>query len=872
MIRVAVIENESELQRYGHANVVNKLRKAVSSNINNELKFSSNFEAESEFIFNSFTSVNIGQLFGNVENGLMSFDGLFISTNAFSDLEILSLFRKNKELISNFIAAGKGIFVGYQKKLNIETHCFEPANKEELEKNIKRNTIDFLPEEYQYYMPEAYLEVDERVTDENGEETFNRKFQVKKSEDGKIQRTENYDDILLKYPIEVSSDEDICKKCLDNEFNRHVYKSYLQFKQVGSYKVLLQDHSKTKGISFYPLLARAIPKHNERIVISTIVLDWEYHEDLLRNIIEYITKGTPKIAFVTDKSVGKNKEFDFLVNSTKMAKLAHCVYDNAEVPPYRRGLHDIYCFAPSISNKTIRQFWNLVKNERRSIKMYHLSEDSTSKDLVMTHYSNYGLLESIITRSRLWFKQEYERIDSGLWGGFWNTYDTMLMFRSIGEDIKPYLTRIREAISKRQDKDNKSYSYDKVFGCTLGMITILLLFYSEDKNELLTIRENIMPWINSRLRDVSEYDKLTYWLTFKEFYQYSSVSKSSVEFVNGVINSEEFKNIESTLKTNIKRDKEYIQQLSEIDCCRWVKFIQLCGLGLEQEELLTTYLNELIGKRDIESKWVNVSRTGFVLLNLLTTFTKESLIKLNINQAVESSINYLIDSYNNDEGAWAENKTLGYNEFKPSSSATARSIYAISLYNNMFSFTTKDFISVVRNEAAVSNATSIINNALNSLTAASQSYLDAQNKLNTVQTELETEKYKRILSDEQVHAEQLKLEKERLKAADDLNAAENRRKKVRNTSILTIIFLCSIILELVIIIATNIKLVNELVTWIVTLITTMVSFGITLVLQTILQAKLYPTEIDKSGESSQEKRKSSKKPKDKNKEKRGKSK
>ena len=147
MIRVAVIENESELQRYGHANVVDKLRKAVSSKLNNELmRDSSSLEIGSEFIFNSFTSANIGQLFNNVENGLMSFDGLFISTNAFSDLEILSIVRKNKELICSFIDAGKGVFIGYQKKLNIETRYYEPANKEQLEKNIKRNTIDFLPE------------------------------------------------------------------------------------------------------------------------------------------------------------------------------------------------------------------------------------------------------------------------------------------------------------------------------------------------------------------------------------------------------------------------------------------------------------------------------------------------------------------------------------------------------------------------------------------------------------------------------------------------------------------------------------------------------------------------------------------------------
>ena len=89
MIRVAVIENESELQRYGHANVVEKLRGAF-------------LDDKGEYIFCSFTSANISRLFSDIEDGLMSYDGLFISTNAFSDLEVLSIVRKAKTLICDF--------------------------------------------------------------------------------------------------------------------------------------------------------------------------------------------------------------------------------------------------------------------------------------------------------------------------------------------------------------------------------------------------------------------------------------------------------------------------------------------------------------------------------------------------------------------------------------------------------------------------------------------------------------------------------------------------------------------------------------------------------------------------------------------------
>lgn len=837
MIRVAVIENESELQRYGHANVVEKLRGAF-------------LDDKGEYIFCSFTSANISRLFSDIEDGLMSYDGLFISTNAFSDLEVLSIVRKAKTLICDFIAAGRGIFIGYQKKLNVETKYYYPEQAEELKKIIQKNTIDFLPSEYQYYMPEAYTEIEENQIGENSGTT--KKLKVKDSDVGDIEQAENYGDILLKYPVEINCGA-IRERCLDNDFNKHIYKSYIQFKQVGSYKVLLQDHAKIKGMDFYPLLACAIPKNNERIVISTIVLDWENHTDLLRNIVEYITKGTPKIAFIVNKDSNSNKEFDFLIKSTKMAKLAYCVY-NGEVPPSRRALHDIYCFAPNVSLEDVKQLWNLVKNERRNIKMYQLSEDSTSKELVMTHYSNYGLLESILTRSRLWFRQEYDRIGSGLWGGFWNTYDTLLMLRSVGEDVRPYLIKIREAISQRQEKNNKSY--DKVFGCTLGMITILLLFYYDDKGELESIKNTILPWINGTIKDTSIYDKLSYWLTFKEFLEFNSIPSSSRNFVESAIRSQDFEDVENILKSALSNVE--VQSLSGIDLCRWIKFIHLSGLSKTQAELLSIYLNALFDKRDMEGKWGNVSRTGYVLITLLTAFSKEELIKLNLNDKVESSVNFLIDSYNDAEGAWAENKTLKAGGFKASSSATARAIHAISLFNSMFPFTTKDFISVVRNEATISNATTIINNALNSLTAVSQSYWDTQNKLNAVQTELEAEKQKRLLAESQLNAAHEKNENNRKEAECALKATDNKRKRFRNASVLLIIFLLSIILELVIIIVTNKDLLTDLVTWIVTLITTMVGFGITLVLQTVLTAKLYPTEIDEPDKTAKNKNKKEK--------------
>lgn len=815
MIRVAVIENESELQRYGYANVVEKLRDALK-------------ESKDNYLFYSFTSANIHRLFSDTEDGLMSFDGLFISTNSFSDLDVLNVIRKEKKQILAFVESGKGIYVGYQKKLNIETKYYYPGQEENLKKAIEKNTIDFLPDGYQYHMPEAYVETEEVVEQADGSRKTQRKLKAKDSKQGEIETSKNYDDILFKYPAKIRLN-DIRECCKKNDFNEHIFKSYLQFNKIGSYNMLLQSTPTSNGLDFYPLLARAIPQNNERIVVSTVILDWENHKDLLRNIVVYITRGNPTIAFVQNGEES-NKEFEFLVNSTKMSKLGCHVYEYSKFTADKKSLHNIFCFSPSITREQVKDIWDTVKNERRSIKIYHLSEDSTSKELVMMHYSNNGLLESIVNKSRLWFKKEYERIGSGLWGGFWNTYDILLMMRRIGENTNQYRERIRNAIRPRQNTINKSY--DNVFGCTLGMIAIFLLFYEDNEQDLQDITDVILPWIYSNLNNKSVYEKLSYWLTFKDL---STITPAPVEcsqkIINDVLSSEAFAEIQDFLRNTVTSVP--VNLLSEIELCRWIKFLQLSGMGDEQPELRKQFTDALWEQRDIDGKWVNVSRTGYVLISLLTAFSKEALIDLKINDEIETSVNFLIDSYNENEGAWAEgsmSKDIG----SMSSSATARAIHAIGLFNSMFPFTTKDFINVLKNDVTVANSSAVIDSALTSLTKVSADYSEQQKRVSQLQVELADEQAKLQQAQEQI-------QKDAEASKKNLAKAKRKHKKFRNTIILVITALAVIVIEQFVIMVRS-DLIKDFWAWLFTLITTVVSFGVSLLLKGIIEKRLYPSD------------------------------
>ncbi len=106
MYRVAVIQNEVEMQHSGYVDSVPKYRE----------RFDFNFDVA----FNRFSGVNIHKLFREGEDALIDYDCLIIGTNATSDSDVYNLLqiKKNKKLLNNFIQQGKGLLICSQKKNN----------------------------------------------------------------------------------------------------------------------------------------------------------------------------------------------------------------------------------------------------------------------------------------------------------------------------------------------------------------------------------------------------------------------------------------------------------------------------------------------------------------------------------------------------------------------------------------------------------------------------------------------------------------------------------------------------------------------------------------------------------------------------------
>ena len=110
MYRVALVQNESEMMRYGWADVRPSMQ-----------KFGYRIDA--------FTGENVHSLFSGMDENL--YDALIISVNACSNHRILSaLCEKRDTTIRNFLESGNGIYIGYQAKIG------------------ERTSYGFLPEPY----------------------------------------------------------------------------------------------------------------------------------------------------------------------------------------------------------------------------------------------------------------------------------------------------------------------------------------------------------------------------------------------------------------------------------------------------------------------------------------------------------------------------------------------------------------------------------------------------------------------------------------------------------------------------------------------------------------------------------------------------
>ena len=642
MYRVGIIQNESEAIRSGYANVHRNLLK---------------IGLPPEYSLELFNVVNIDRLFHPGDDlYITNFDSIVVTTNATSDLHVRQVMESNQSAFCEFLQLGRGLFVSSQKKLGVADG-----------RNLKEGRTGFLPDTFDF-------------------QTIQRPNDEKDSGQGVIKFAKS-DSIVLKFPNIITEDE-TRDHCINNGFRRHMYRSMIKPIEHGVYEPLIVDQSYSAPSDRWLLVTNSVSQQGERIVLSTIAIDWELHDHLLENIILFITEGVPKVAFI-NKDTMIHDDFDYLVSSAKLSKVSCRVYDSIkDVEKQPKDIHTTFIFSPGFTKRQVEAF--VKRSEKISpilpgkkyMRVYYFQQFKDNSALVQ--YSNFSTFDVLTDNATLWIESKYR---GKMWdNSFWTTYEILSMMLASNVDMHPYISGVLKDIKKHYN----DASYDNVAGATCGLFELLLKLrndYSKDLvNEGFDDKQILRTgnWLLSRYATLSLYDLQTLASIITRY-------RDQVSDIQLVIDPSIWNAILDRLKVSTENLPD---DLTEQEECRAIEL----SLIFNNAQVFADHLVMLHKKQDSDGKWTNVRRTADVLVFFLKNVNQ---IKNDypLDDMLYHGVRFLYGSYNKMNSNWD-------NDIQ----TTAQAIQAINLYNSIYSYSTQDFLSTLGLESDKVYAASVMRN------------------------------------------------------------------------------------------------------------------------------------------------------------------
>ena len=712
MYRIAVIQNGVEMQHSGYVDAIPMYRKFAP--IGHE-------KAE----FTRFSGVNIRDLFNQGEKYLLDFDALVLGTNATSDDDVYNVLRESncRDLLADFIDRGKGVLICSQKKYQPKT---EDDNEPEYQLSLDAKNDDFmrmlgdtgkgqfyytvsevssskiskkrissiLPQRYEYL-------IDERPSNESSKEgnallneervTLNQKC-------------------IFSLPNRISN-ELIERRCNKNSFQKHYYRDYIIPIYDSAYQPIIVDR---KDAGLRNLLMVAVPQKNERIVISTMALDWAGHEELLENILNYITRGIPHTAFV-HKNNYDNSEMKIVTQDAELSKVGNMEYCSIEDYMINSDWHSLVVFSPDYIESEVSNAWQIIKERNKFTKVYHYR--TVGDELVLVKYSNNTYIEQQKMDVLSWLNSKRGR---RLWdNSLWKTFDVVRLLHTIGDDCCPsIINQIVEAILTKDDKNKSHYksngSYDGVLAPTCGVMEIL-------------------HWAN----DTEHYEKTKKYLldsfreqdnTHNKMFIIRSFYNSNDPMLQDLIKDFTFDSI-----TNFK-------DVIDLDLCLYTEIAIILHLRTEEnksgnKQMIVNALDELLSRQLQSGKWDNLSNTATILIFLMKY---QAILKSILNGAIDAKLCKKIkDKIERGVAAIKTAYSPQHFNWENNIVTTANSLLVLYLFDGSSGYKSKDFLKNFIDESVVAANYNALNLALNTLDKTIDDLNEKTNQLDESQKSID---------------------------------------------------------------------------------------------------------------------------------------
>lgn len=626
--RIAVIMNESGLLRNTYSNIVPNLLKVMEE----EETVASHFR--NRYQFYSFTRNNISTLFDeNSANYILNYDAVFVGTNATNDREVLSILTDNKDVLERFINKGKGFFLGSQKRLS----------------DTENVVVPFLPEAISF--------------------TYKTRVEEKSSE-GAIAILDESSDLVQNCDI-----KEINRICHNNRFKDHVYRSHIVPLYSELFDSILVDEQ-------FPRRNLLVKVKNQKVVYSTVSLDYEEQNSLLKNIILYITAGMSTVAFFSntaDSEFSFGDKFNNILLDAKLNKLPLTIYNALQITPAVLD-NNIYVVSSAFHFSEVKEFWKKVQdsspvNDSNLKKLIYIN-DSASTENILTEFRNYNETDVQLRYVIQWLCSTIEnkankkistRKDSPIndetsggkdeWGlSFWETYDTMsFMFELANAYGEKYLNLIQSyahaffssSLSHyRGEKQEEAGSYDGMLNCSCALLELFFLFDLDaashgnpqfEKYDIKYTMAYIKEYLNN---DRYMADNEIVLLSLCNIKRYIALSKNTTSTHYNIEDISDYIEylIKQIVRTLVDVYHESMEDgkfsdafLGDYDLIEISKDIEVIGYALGEyrnlftEETINT-ITDLLFRRLLQLKneqsngcWVNAVRTGAILKSLIRT-------------------------------------------------------------------------------------------------------------------------------------------------------------------------------------------------------------------------------------------------------------
>ena len=642
MYRIAVIQNEVEMQHSGYVDSVPKYRKQ-------------NFDLK-EHVFNRFSSVNIRNLFIEGEDFLLDYDCLIIGTNATSDGDVYTTLceEKNKNLLAQYISLGKGLLICSQKKLRKD----DEADYSEYN---ARKTF-FLPETYEYKIIS--------------------RPKVESSADGSVivcnQKLNNIQKFISSYPRLIKN-ETIEERCQHNDFQKHYYRDFIIPVNDSAYFPVLLDNR----LPVRNTLMVACPQKNEKVVISTMALDWAGHYELIENILYYLIIGIPSVAFVNKKD-SQTQDFEFLISQAELSRIPYVTYSSLEnaLSGKLQQYHTLYVFSSAFPEEEVDSFWEEhIKPQTKYIKLFYYKYIN-SGELVLVNFSYYSYIDTQKREVETWLKSKYQ---GGMWdNSFWKTYDALLALHNMGITISGYL----KSIFMQIEQHYKGGSYDGVLAPTCGLLELEALImenneYRKEIPEIDIYYEETKRWLIDKYKGTSNYNKK---FIVRSFYNANRLCDLSAVL-------EDFnKELLDIALDDTSKDKLEIDLCLDIDVC--LIYVNKFEDRKDIKNRIKECTDCILKNQMQNGRWDNnLGKTARLLVFFLKHQAKKEFEWL--EKEVSNSIN---------RGITALRNTYEKNNWENNIVTTSNAITAIIEYDKTALYKSKDFLNQVNKEAKLADS------------------------------------------------------------------------------------------------------------------------------------------------------------------------